>query len=135
MFRGSLFARNLVRGATASSMGLTYALCDSTPNYPFDTKGHNTKLIPAVGKAKAPLTLSGIGMRKKNLYVVEVDVYMVSIYLDEDRLKVLKEWKEKGENGLPHELLQSALNNTGDSPIIAINSKFVRNVGQVSDQS
>ena len=133
MFRGSLFARNLVRGVSVSTLGLTYALCDNASNYPFDTMGHQTKITPAGGSRKAPLSLSGIGMRRKKLYVVEVDVYLVSIYLDEDRLKVLKEWKEKGGSGLHHELLHSAQNKTKDSPIIAINSKFVRSVGQVSE--
>ena len=53
-----------------------------------------TKIVPAIQKISKPneLTLAGVGMRRKNLYITEVDVYMIGINLSDKALKQAKEW-------------------------------------------
>lgn len=53
-----------------------------------------TKIVPAVVNVPkvGPLSLAGVGMRRKNLYITEVDVYLIGINLSERSLKRAKEW-------------------------------------------
>ena len=44
----------------------------------------------------APLSLFGVGMRRKNFYIVDVDVYLVGISLADDTLKIAKQWNSNG---------------------------------------
>ena len=64
-------------GLAASFGAVSIATCD------FDVKGFPKFLDPPDGKT-APLVLAGVGMRRKNLYIMEVDVYQVGFYLEKD---------------------------------------------------
>ena len=50
---------------------------------PFDTKGFPSTYIPSTDffKAPKPMLLVGAGMRRKNFYIVEVDVYKTGLNL------------------------------------------------------
>lgn len=89
-----------------------------------DTRGAATQLTSPGG---TPMSLAGVGMRRKNLYVMEVDVYMVSCYLNDSAMRAGKDSKEGDD--LPSNLLSSAKGQK-DGPLVAINSKFVRDVGK-----
>ena len=52
-----------------------FAFCE------FDEKGFQPTLAAPDNKTK-PLVLAGVGMRRKNLYVMEVDVYKVGFYVE-----------------------------------------------------
>ncbi len=55
-----------------------------------------------VPTAANPLTLAAVGMRRKNLYITEVDVYLIGINLSSKALKSAQEWSSshKGESSL-----------------------------------
>ena len=89
-----------------------------------DSRGASTQLTAPGGM---PMSLAGVGMRRKNLYVMEVDVYLVSCYLNDSAMRAGKE-SEDGDD-LPKKLLSSAKSQR-DGPLVAINSKFVRDVGK-----
>eukprot|EP01032_Pedospumella_encystans_P016394 gene16394-18710_t len=64
-------------------------------NWPFDPKGLPTTFSSAVAKvptAVNQLNLAGVGMRRKNFYIAEVDVYLVGINLSNKALKRAQEW-------------------------------------------
>ena len=73
------------------------------------------------------MSLAGVGMRRKNLYIMEVDVYIVSCYLNDSALCT-------GKGTISSDDLSKILLSSGeqsrDGPLIAINSKFVRDVGK-----
>ena len=54
--------------------------------WPFDSKGLPTSLTPPGGSTSS-LYLSGVGMRRKNLYITEVDVYLCGLNLSPVALK------------------------------------------------
>jgi hypothetical protein len=62
-------------GAVAAMSTGVFATCE------FDKKGFESTLPSPDGKGK-PLVLAGLGMRRKNLYVMEVDVYKVGFYVE-----------------------------------------------------
>ncbi len=64
-------------GAALSLATSVFATCE------FDKKGFPSQLA-APDNAGKPLVLSGVGMRRKNLYVMEVDVYQVGFYVEND---------------------------------------------------
>ena len=77
------------------------------------------------------LKLAGLGMRRKNLFITEVDVYIASCYMNDGVLKSLKEERiESGTEKLTNTLLQSQVGGSTDAPVVAINSKFVRDVSK-----
>lgn len=53
-----------------------------------------TKIAPTISNIPktGALTLAGVGMRRKNLYITEVDVYLIGINLSEKSLQRAKEW-------------------------------------------
>lgn len=89
-----------------------------------DTRGAESQLVAPGGM---PMSLAGVGMRRKNLYVMEVDVYLVSCYLNDSAMRAGKETKR--DSDLTSDLLSCA-NSPKDGPLVAINSKFVRDVGK-----
>ena len=62
-------------GAVAAISTSVIAACE------FDKKGFQPTLQSPDGKGR-PLVLVGLGMRRKNLYVMEVDVYEVGFYVE-----------------------------------------------------
>ncbi len=62
-------------GAIAALGGLSIAACD------FKYKSFSPTLNAPDGTS-APLILAGTGMRRKSLYIMEVDVYEVGFYVE-----------------------------------------------------
>lgn len=52
--------------------------------------------LPQAPKS-SPLSLIAVGMRRKNFYVVDVDVYLIGISMADDTLKVAKQWMSRGD--------------------------------------
>lgn len=82
------------------------------------------------------MKLSGVGIRRKNLYVVEVDVYTVGIYLSEAALKTAKRSKS---HDAELNALAADLSNHNKAPVklhhepqVAAKLSFLRDVGQSS---
>lgn len=71
----------------------------SHPVWPFETKGLPTEVTPVIPNVANvhPLLLSGVGMRRKNLYIVEVDIYLLGLNLSTAALTKGKDWS-KTEN-------------------------------------
>ena len=81
-------------------------------------------------KDASSMSVAGSGMRRKNLYVMEVDVYMIQFYVDGDALKCVDAWKKGGgESSLSDALIKGNVGKN-NSPIAAVNCKFVRDVGK-----
>ncbi len=79
--------------SSSSTFASPHASCDdksnSTSVAPFDTKGFPMSYTPAKEffKSPKPMILAGAGMRRKNLYIVEVDVYKTGFNLTASALK------------------------------------------------
>ena len=131
-----MFAARRFRGAAALlSVGGSVAACHA--KLPFEAKGQSDVFQPAGQFGKSPpLKLAAAGMRKKNLYVVEVDVYVVGLYLSQGAVKAAKDVKAKDAElgSLPEELakLSRATGGQASSPVVATQLTFVRDVGQSS---
>jgi len=112
---------------TASTV--TKAYCDSA--FAFDNRGFPiTYVHPKLStKNPKPMHLSAVGMRKKNFFVVEVDVYLIALSLSDDALQGGKMALFCG-NKLTEALLGTK-NSTQDSslaPRVSTRLKFVRQV-------
>lgn len=93
----------------------------------FDTRGFPTRYEPPreIFPAAKPLYLSAVGMRRKNFYIVEVDVYLIGLNLTPDALSRSKAALIKNSN-----IAEAMLNSTtkGNFPEVAMNLNFVRSV-------
>ena len=91
---------------------------------------------PPASLKSASLKLSAIGMRRKNLYITEVDVYNAGLYLSDAALKVAKDSKTKDPEleSLPTALGDYLVQSGQKSPQgeLATRLVFVRDVGQSS---
>lgn len=87
-----------------------------------------TKVIPSIPIGTNPLYLAGVGMRRKNLYVVDVDVYLVGINVSASSLGKAREWKVSTANNksLTDALLDN--NNTKEKTKVGATLRFVRGV-------
>ena len=115
-----MFRRALV-GLGGFSMSGFVANCNSA--YPFDTKGFATNT--------GDLKLSGVGMRRKNFYIVDVDVYLTALNLSSKSLTVGKNCMKKGANECQladdlFECIQKTPKSANAEATITL--KFVRNV-------
>ncbi|KAJ1439157.1 hypothetical protein B484DRAFT_415978 [Ochromonadaceae sp. CCMP2298] len=125
----------IVVGWNASSFRketVAFAEAAKTP-YPFNTKGMPEKLtLPINVGLKGDLTLAAVGMRRKNLYVVEVDIYMIGISLSDQTVKSAKEWAASEKKcSLADYIFPSAPSNTDKGPSdvkIAATLRFARGV-------
>lgn len=91
-----------------------------------------TKISPkidALPKA-GPLTLAGVGMRRKNLYITEVDVYLVGINLSKSGANRAKEWSasHKSECSLATYLLNDANKKLPSEATISATLRFCRTI-------
>ena len=91
-----------------------------------------TKIVPkieSVPKA-SPLSLAGVGMRRKNLYITEVDVYLVGINMSNTALKSAKEWNSshKNEGSLVDYLMKSRSQKLASEVIASATLRFCRSV-------
>jgi hypothetical protein len=77
------------------------------------------------------LKLTGHGMRRKNLFITEVDVYVASCYMNDAALKSVKgKGSDSGTEKLPDALMSVSSGFRDNTPVVAVNSKFVRDVGK-----
>jgi len=101
-------------------------------NVPFDAKGMPTIMKPSFyppnQPTPTPLYLTGVGMRRKNLYVVEVDVYMCALNFSKPALMSAKNWKNQ-PNG--ESLTDALLKGEGELGV-ACTLKFQREVGNAA---
>jgi hypothetical protein len=87
--------------------------------------------LPAnIGLKNGDLTLAAVGMRKKNLYVVEVDIYLIGINLSDQVLKSAKEWaaSQKDKCSLADYIFPSSKAALPSEVKISATLRFVRGV-------
>lgn len=113
---------------------LPSTLAFSDDEYPFDTKSFPTKCVSPVPDDtwRYPLTLAGVGMRRKNFYIMEVDVYMTAVNLSPKAVRIVKDLKCSGD------LVQAVLDGSSSDvpqPAVSVVLRFVRDVDskKVSD--
>eukprot|EP01031_Cornospumella_fuschlensis_P031273 gene31273-37793_t len=130
MFVRRLYLPTLAACALAARSASRYvAQCDGTPAGSFDTKGLPTRFEVDLSQAKQKTTLhlAGAGMRRKNFYVVAVDVYKVGLGLSSDTISRAIEWaKVDGQKGSLSPYILKA--NTTKAVRAAVILKFVRSV-------
>lgn len=104
--------------------------CDSSASSVADTSGfpaHHTslKLCP-----NTKLTLSGVGMRRKNFYIVEVDVYRVGLYFSSEAQKLAKN-AFTSSGSVSEAIFEGHItrhSNGISPPMVSTNLRFVRQV-------
>ncbi len=75
-----------------------------------------------------PLHLVGVGMRRKNLFVVEVDVYMTGLGLSKSAVKNAQAWKKaSNQSSSLADVVVNTIENNGN-PIAYVPLRFVRDV-------
>jgi len=125
MFKGF---RLFIRPIAAVSLGLMGMQLVNIPQFAsarcdFDSKGFPSILTLATNP-NTSLMLAGVGMRRKNLWVVEVDVYLAALNLSKEAFTAAKQ--AQGAN------LSDALlaydGKPADDPRAAVTLKFVRDV-------
>ena len=136
MFRSASRFQSLTALALPSLACLPCAFAFSfAEDYPFDTKGFPTKCVNPVPGTPWPhaLPLAGVGMRKKNFYIVAVDVYMAALNLSPKALENAKKTKGSGEESV-EAILQGTKGNI-PQPAATVVLRFVRDVDRkkVSD--
>ena len=94
--------------------------------YPFDTKGFPTKCVNPVPERAWPnaLPLAGVGMRRKNFYVMEVDVYMTAVNLSPQALTNVK--ANNGSSAV--EAILKGTKGEIPQPAVTVVLRFVRDV-------
>mmetsp|Transcript_25395 Transcript_25395/g.34941 ORF Transcript_25395/g.34941 Transcript_25395/m.34941 type:complete len:243 (-) Transcript_25395:1133-1861(-) len=101
--------------------------------WPFDAKGMKTVLYPnrlngAKSKIPVPLLLSGVGMRRKSLVVVAVDVYMIAINVSPAEIQRAKSWDPSSSLTLSDVLLADIPSNSDVK--VSATIKFMREITQ-----
>ena len=100
-------------------------------SWPFDTRGLPTQVKLASVPSAPPLSLAGVGMRRKNFYITEVDVYLCGLNLSKESLARAKEWKAGGgADLLPKRLLEPAKARRAEGPKVSVTLSFVRAVSK-----
>ena len=98
----------------------------------FDSKGFPSKVsVSTLNSPKTPMALAATGMRRKNFYVAEVDVYQVGMYVSNESLKASKQWNKTDKSGTLTDALivpTRSFKTKPDSPKVMMSLKFVRNV-------
>jgi hypothetical protein len=91
-----------------------------------------TTITPKVGTVPkaGPLSLAGVGMRRKNLYITEVDVYMIGINFSQSGSALAKEWnaKHSGEGSLPAYIMKSCSEKIASDIPVSATLRFMRQV-------
>lgn len=119
--------RTLISTTAAAGATLFGSMSFAAPEYPFDTKGFET--------STNGLKLSGVGMRRKNFYIVEVDVYQTALNLSAEALAAGQTCMKQGVDKctLADDLSNSIKIGTKGqppSPEVTVTLKFVRNVSK-----
>ena len=76
------------------------------------------------------LTLAGVGMRRKNFYITEVDVYQIGINLSHNGVALAKEWEseQKGKVSLAAYLMRSCKHKLATEVTVSATLRFCRQV-------
>jgi hypothetical protein len=133
MFRSVLCNRIAVPATIFSLSASGYAKADLKADKmdgPFDSKGLPAKLVWYPNQTS--LSLVGVGMRRKNLYVTMVDVYKVGAYLSPPYVGKAQVWKDAGKPSSFSDLIvpnPSAPKGKSGAAKACITLKFVRDVG------
>jgi hypothetical protein len=84
--------------------------------------------IPSLATPKS-LSLTGVGMRRKNLYLVEIDVYLASLSLSPTALARSKASMNKKEtNSIADSILETREGGAVPQPIAIVTLRFQRDV-------
>jgi hypothetical protein len=83
-------------------------------------------------KYEKPLILAGVGMRKKNLYVVEVDVYQAAASLSPSAVANAKSWIQNREGSVATAVLSAKSGTKTPQAAAMITMRFARDVGSSS---
>jgi hypothetical protein len=110
--------RSIGTAASALPVCMSFAAAD----YAFDTKGFNT--------TTNGLQLGGVGMRRKNFYIVEVDVYQTALNLSESALTASQTCMKQGADKcvLADDLFKSIKAASKPNAEATVTLRFVRNV-------
>jgi len=104
--------------ATTLAATATFTFCDWQQGFP-------QKLKAPV--QSSPLLLSGVGMRRKNLYVMEVDVYLAALNLSPEAFAQSQAVYSNDVNASIAEAIMTPVKN-GSGCKAAVTLRFVRNV-------
>lgn len=118
----SVLLRRTLMGVTAVALPAV-SMSFSAADHPFDTKGFNT--------STNGLKLSGVGMRRKNFYIVEVDVYQTALNLSANALAASQNCMKQGADKcmLADDLSRSIkMPSNKPNAEATVTLKFVRNV-------
>lgn len=126
--------------ATSLALSFTTTRCDNDVKAVaskdfFDTKGFPSKINVSISNNTNALTLAGVGMRRKNLYVASVDVYKVGIYVSPSALAEVKSWNSSSKGTPVADILVPPVKSLKVAPPQAKVSAmltFVRDVGRDS---
>lgn len=133
MFRSILHNRIAVPATIFSLSATGYAKADLKADKregPFDSKGLPATLVWYPNQTN--LSLVGVGMRRKNLYVTMVDVYKVGAYLSPSYVAKAKAWKDAGKPSSFSDLIVPKPPVAGGkfgAAKACVTLKFVRDVG------
>lgn len=100
----------------------------------YHSQGFPTSLPSTAVKvptAANPLILAGVGMRRKNLYITEVDVYLTAINLSSKALKRAQEWSatHKSEVTLSDYLTQDFIGKKVPTDVaVSVTLRFCRHI-------
>ena len=98
----------------------------------FDAKGFPSKvMVSTSNKIKTPMALAATGMRRKNFYIAEVDVYQVGMYVSNESLKASQKWNRTDKSTPLVDTLivpVKSLKTKPEYPKVMMSLKFVRDV-------
>eukprot|EP01038_Epipyxis_sp_PR26KG_P006553 gene6553-9002_t len=99
--------------------------------WPFDTKGMPMSIVTKYPIQSKPLILTGVGMRRKNLFVVEVDIYLIGMNFSSSALQQAKRWsKSHSHDKTLSKTLMENLNPNSNEVKISASLKFVREISK-----
>jgi len=99
---------------------MTVTSCDWQQGFPANLKAP----VPS----SSSLSLSGVGMRRKNLYIMEVDVYLAALNLSPEALLISQKIFASDPNASIAEAIMTPVNGSGCKAAVTL--RFVRDVAK-----
>lgn len=70
-----------------------------------DTKGMPAVVVPPSQTAHPPLTTIGVGMRRKNVVLINLDVYLASVAVSDDAIEQAMQWEMTRRSGITKDFI------------------------------